>query len=106
MHSFINVIPFTTVLFLTIILYTSMISIIVTYLLWYHLYNIYNSKVYNIYSRSASLYTTFCVLSSLSFSSQIALMFDTEVTLDTATENCPCVNTDDLRSNPPKLTDC
>ncbi len=64
MHSSINVIPFTTVLFLTIILYTSMISIIVTYLLWYHLYNIYNSKV---------------------FSSQIALMFDTEVTLDTAT---------------------
>jgi hypothetical protein len=34
---------------------------------------------------SASLYTTFCVLASLTPSVQIALMFDTEVTLDTAT---------------------
>src|SRR5713101_4618473 len=54
------------------------------YILLYDLYDIYNSKVYNIYSRSTSLYTTFCVLASLSFSFQITLMFDTEVTLDIA----------------------
>src|SRR6266849_10115660 len=70
---------------LHVLLYTSMISTIVTYLLWYPFYDIYKTKVYNIYSISASLYTTFCVFASLSFSFQIALMFNTEVTLDTAT---------------------
>jgi len=53
----------------------------------YSIYGIYNTGIYNIYclARSTSLYTTFCDFATSSSSFQIALMFDTEVTLDTAT---------------------
>src|SRR5882757_6069254 len=53
----------------------------------YSIYGIYNTGIYNIYclARSTSLYTTFCDFATSSSSFQIPLMFDTEVTLDTAT---------------------
>ena len=53
----------------------------------YNIYGIYNTGIYNIYclARSTSLYTTFCDFATSSSSFQIPLMFDTEVTLDTAT---------------------
>ena len=48
-----------------------------------HNIGIYSTATYNI-QLSTSLNTTFFVFASLSSSFQIALMFDTEVTLDTA----------------------
>jgi hypothetical protein len=48
----------------------------------------------------------FLVMGASNLSSQIALIFQTDVTRETATYSCPWVKTALLRSNPTCFTDC